>query len=79
MLLIFASSLSHAGQKEEAKTQLLELAQRFPAHQDIVLNAVNIYMQKKELPKAIAAIDKLINSSTRRSNIHAFHFLKDQE
>jgi len=76
--LLFARALDRVGQKNKSDERIIQLAHEFKTHQEIIFQAAQVYVAKKEPENAIKAIDSLLNISPRRNNNFIFYFLKSQ-
>ncbi len=76
--LIFVAALKHMGKKDEADRRLIELSQKFKLHPEIVFNAAETLVQRKELQNALDLIDNYLNNTARKPNNFVFYFIKGQ-
>ncbi len=76
--LIFVTALRHTGKKDDADNRLIKLSQTFKNHTELIFNAAETLVQRKELKNALALLDEYLNSAPRRPNNFIFYFLKGQ-
>lgn len=76
--LIFANALKKTGKEKEADDKFIRLSQAFKLHPEIVFQACEIFMKRKESHNALSLIDDYLNSTPHRPNNFIFHFLKAQ-
>ena len=77
-LLIFATAFKNSGNQQEGDTRIIKLVRAFPSHPEIVFQATNSFLQRKELDNALATIDGYLNNASRRPNNFIFYYLKAQ-
>lgn len=76
--LIFVVALKKTGQIEQADNKLIYLSREIKTHPEIVLQAAETLVRRKEMNNALSLIDDYLNSAPRRPNNFIFHFLKGQ-
>ncbi len=76
--LIFVLALRKAGKIQEADDKLLRLSHSFKLHPEIVFQATETLVRRKETKNALSLIDDYLNSSPRRPNNFIFYYLKAQ-
>lgn len=76
--LIFVAALRKVGKNNESDDLLLRLSQTFKTHPEIIFNAAETLVKRKELTNAIAIIDDFLNCTPKRANNFIFYFLKSQ-
>lgn len=76
--IIFISALKKAGQHQQADDMLIRLSREFKSHAELVLQATETFIQRKELANALSLIDDYLNSAPRRPHNFIFYFLKGQ-
>lgn len=76
--LIFVVALRKTGKEQEADDKLLRLSHTFKLHPEIVFQATETLVKRKETTNALSLIDDYLNSAPRRPNNFIFHFLKAQ-
>lgn len=76
--LILARALEQTGNQSAADEKILKLAAQFKTEQEIIFQATQLYMRRKEPENALQIIDDLLNNSPRKPNNFIFHFLKAQ-
>lgn len=74
----FAQALAQIGKKQESDDLFITLAQQFPTNQEIVFQAVQALVNKKEFDKALSIAQNIINKSTHKQTNFIFHFLQSQ-
>lgn|GEM_PF-6650304 len=78
MQLMLARALRNEGQKKRAEEIIIQLSSEHKDHVEIVLEAVQIYMERKELDNALVATDIVLNNSAKRAHFFIFYFLRAQ-
>ncbi len=76
--LTFVTALRNVGKKDEADKRIIELSQAFKDHTEIVFNAAETLVQRKEHKNALVLLDTYLNNAPRRPNNFIFYFLKGQ-
>jgi len=76
--LIFVIALRKTGKETEADDKLIRLSHTFKLHPEIVFQATETLVKRKEINNALSLIDDYLNSAPRRPNNFIFHFLKAQ-
>ncbi len=74
--LLFVKALQKVGRKNDADNRVVTLARTFKEHTEIVFNAAETLVEKKELKNALALLDDYLNSAPRRPNNFIFYFMK---
>lgn len=74
--LIFVTALRAVGKKDTADNRIVELSRTFKHHTELVFNAAETLVQRKELKNALALLDDYLNNAPRRPNNFIFYFLK---
>ena len=74
--LLFVTALRKIGRKNDADNRIVALARTFKEHTELVFNAAETLVERKELKNAIALLDDYLNSAPRRPNNFIFYFLK---
>ncbi|HLE76326.1 MAG TPA: tetratricopeptide repeat protein [Candidatus Babeliales bacterium] len=74
--LIFITALRKVGKKNDADSRLIALSRTFKQHTELVFNAAETLVERKELKNALALLDDYLNSAPRRPNNFIFYFLK---
>ncbi len=76
--LVFVVALKKTGKEQEADDKLLRLSHTFKLLPEIVFQATETLVKRKETKNAISLLDDYLNSAPRRPNNFIFHFLKAQ-
>jgi tetratricopeptide (TPR) repeat protein len=76
--LIFARALRSTNDKKRADELIISLATKFKNNVEIVYEAVQVYVERKELENALLVMDEVLNNSPKKPNFFIFHFLKAQ-
>ncbi len=78
MQLIFVTALKKTGNTQAADAALIQLSHQFKTHAELILQATETLVQRKELSNALSLIDDYLNSAPRRPHNFIFYFLKGQ-
>ncbi len=76
--LIFITALKKTGKNQEADETLIRLSHEFKTHAELVLQATETFVQRKELVNALSLVEDYLNSAPRRPHNFIFYFLKGQ-
>lgn len=76
--IIFITALKKTNQLQQADDMLIRLSREFKSHAELVLQATETFIQRKELANALSLIDDYLNSAPRRPHNFIFYFLKGQ-
>lgn len=76
--LIFARSLRQEGNKKQADELMITLSNTFKNNVDVVFEATQIYIERKELENALQVMNEILNNSPKKPNFFVFYFLKAQ-
>lgn len=74
--LLFVKALQKTGRKNDADNRIVALARNFKEHTEIVFNATETLVERKELKNALSLLDDYLNSAARRPNNFIFYFMK---
>ena len=75
---IFALALDRVGRNHESTSRILALNAQFKQNPEVAFQAVQIYMQKREIENAIITIDQFLTKQSRHPTDSLFYFLKSQ-
>lgn len=75
---IFALALDRVGRNRESTNRILALNAQFKQDAEVAFQAVQIYMQKREIENAIITIDQFLTKQSRHPTDSLFYFLKSQ-
>ncbi len=78
ILLLFAQATRKVGRIDEGNERIVELSKKFADHQDIVLSAIEAHLYMEKPDDALAAIDSLLDATSRTANRPLLLFLKAQ-
>ncbi len=76
--LIFINAMKKRGNTAQAEDKLIRLSREFKTHPEVVYQATEAFIQRKEMNNALSLIDDYLNSAPRRPNNFIFYFLKGQ-
>lgn len=76
--LLLAHTYYKSGKHTDFHEKVLKLATLFPSHPDIVLQAAQVYVTRKDLENGIKTIDTFLNTTVRRVQNFIFYFMKSQ-
>lgn len=76
--LIFVTALRKTNKEQEADNKLLHISHTFKLHPEIVFQATETLVKRKEIHNALSLVDDYLNSAPHRPNNFIFHFLKAQ-
>lgn len=76
--LLLAHTYAKVGKQDLFKDKMIRLAISFPQHQDIVLQAAQVYATHKELENGIKVLDTFLNTAPSRIHNFILYFMKSQ-
>lgn len=76
--LIFVLALKKTGNAQKADEMIINLSRDFKTHPEIVFQATETMVRRKEPTNALAVVDDFLNAAPRRPNNYIFYFLKAQ-
>ncbi|HEV2601130.1 MAG TPA: tetratricopeptide repeat protein [Candidatus Babeliales bacterium] len=76
--LQFAQALQQTGNNQEAEKRFIKLHETFKTNTTVVFQTALVYVNRKDIDRALHTIDTFLNSTPKRPNNFVFHFLKAQ-
>lgn len=76
--LIFVMALKKTGNVDKSDEMIIDLSRLFKTHPEIIFQATETMVRRKEPSNALAIVDDFLNAAPRRPNNYIFYFLKAQ-